>query len=94
MFSYLIIPQNDAKVNKTVSRGKGEGLMPRFNGKKYRELMDKQGLTERKVAEHIGYTAPLVHYIIAGTRSPNFEQAVGMADLVGCSVDELIIRET
>ena len=68
--------------------------MPRFNGEKYRELMDRQGLTERKVAEHIGYTAPHVHYIIAGTRKPNFEQLVGMADLVNCLVDELIVRES
>lgn len=68
--------------------------MPRFNGKKYRELMDKHKLTERKVADYIGYTPPLVHYIIAETRKPNFEQLVGMADLVQCSVDELIVRET
>lgn len=68
--------------------------MPKFNGKKYRELMDKHGLTERKVADHIGYTPPLVHYIIAGTRKPNFDQVVGMADLVKCTVDELIVRES
>ena len=64
-----------------------------FNGKKYRELMDQHGLSERDVAEHIGYTPALVHFFIVGTRKPSLEQAVGMAGLVGCTVDELVVKE-
>lgn len=64
-----------------------------FNGKKYRELMDQHGLSERDVANHIGYTPPMVHFLIAGTRKPSLEQAVMMAELVGCTVDELVRRE-
>ena len=67
--------------------------MAKFDGKKFRELMDKKGLTERAVANHIGYAPSLVHFFIAGTRKPNLEQAAGMAQLVGCSVDDLLMKE-
>lgn len=67
--------------------------MARFNGKKFRELMDEQRLTERDVANHIGYTPALIHFFIAGTRKPNLEQAAGMAQLVGCKLDDLVICE-
>lgn len=67
--------------------------MAKFNGKKFRELMDEQGLSERAVAEHIGYAPTLVHFFIAGTRKPSLEQAAGMAQLVKCKVDDLIIEE-
>ncbi|MBR2907000.1 MAG: helix-turn-helix transcriptional regulator [Clostridia bacterium] len=64
-----------------------------FNGKKYRELMDQHGLSEVDVGEHIGYTSVMVNHIIHGRRRPSLEQAVGMAELVGCTVDELIVKE-
>lgn len=67
--------------------------MPRFNGTRFRELMTERGLTERDVAGHIGYAPALVHYFIAGTRKPNLEQAAGMAQLVGCKLDDLVITE-
>ena len=67
--------------------------MARFNGKKFREMMNEKSLTERDVANHIGYAPALVHYFIAGTRKPNLEQAAGMAQLVGCRLDDLVICE-
>ena len=67
--------------------------MAKFDGKKFRKLMDEHNLSERDVAEHIGYTPALVHFFIVGTRKPNLDQAAGMAQLVNCKVDDLIIEE-
>ena len=67
--------------------------MARFNGAKFRELMDEKGLSERDVSMHIGYSQPMVHFFISGQRTPDIRQAASMAQLVGVKIDDLIITE-
>lgn len=50
----------------------------------------KAGLTQKKVAELLGVTAGAVCQWEKGMNKPRLDKLVKLADLCGCTVDELI----
>ena len=51
--------------------------------KQFKELIDKRGLTQRAVAEHINTTETTISRYVSGDRTPNIETAVELASVLG-----------
>lgn len=61
----------------------------RFDIKKRRRIT---GMTQAKLAEALGCSAIAVCQWENGTRTPGIETLVKLADIFGCMVDDLIIK--
>ena len=58
--------------------------------KQFKELIDKRGLTQRAVAEHINTTETTISRYVSGDRTPNIETAVELASVLGVTLDVLV----
>lgn len=52
----------------------------------------KKNLTQKEVAVHLGMTERSYQHYEGGSRRPNFEVLVALADLLGVSTDYLLGR--
>lgn len=53
-----------------------------------------KGLTQEKLAEIMGTSQAAVGMWEAGTRMPRADKLLKLADVLGCSVDDLLSGET
>ena len=64
-----------------------------FNGEKLAEYMVKNDITRVALANELGVSESAVRHIIKGLRQPSFIQACEIAQMMGCALDELVIRK-
>lgn len=60
--------------------------------KNLRAIRERQGLTQAELAELIEADAAAISHYEAGTRGPAWSTALRIADVLGCSLDELAGR--
>ena len=64
-----------------------------FNGKKLAEFMKERGITNVALAKQLGVSEGAVRHILVGIKQPSLYMAGELANMMGCTVDELIIEE-
>ena len=57
-----------------------------------RELRTQQGLSQRKVADRVGVVPSAVAQWELGLNDPSLSNVVALADLLRCSLDQLVVR--
>lgn len=57
-----------------------------------RELRTQQGLSQRKVADRVGVVPSAVAQWELGLNDPSLSNVVALADLLSCSLDQLVVR--
>lgn len=80
--------KNYAVSIKTIKKG-GRKML---NGKLVRTLMRAKGYSGRELAARVGISESMMSYILQGLREPNVQTLVRIANELGCSLDEMIIR--
>ena len=63
-----------------------------FNGKKLAEYLKENGITNVSLAKQLGVSEGAVRHIIVGVKQPSLAMAFELADMMGCTVDELRVR--
>ena len=63
-----------------------------FNGKKLGEYMKEKGITNVALAKTLGVSEGAVRHIIVGIKQPSLAMAGELARMMGCTVDELLIK--
>ena len=63
-----------------------------FNGIKLAEYLKAKGITNVALAKKLGVSEGAIRHIIVGIKQPSLAMACELAELMGCSVDDLIIR--
>lgn len=63
--------------------------MKRF-GEKLRTLRERNGITQRQLAEQLGFTNAYVSYLESGRKKPNVELVLKIADIFQVTTDELV----
>ena len=64
-----------------------------FNGKKLFDFMKKKGMTNVALAKLLGVSEGAVRHIIVGIKQPSLAMANEIAQMMGCTVDELIVKD-
>ena len=58
-----------------------------------REIREKKGISQRKVADQIGVSPSAVAQWELGLNNPSMTNVIALADLLGCSLDQLLVRD-
>ncbi len=66
--------------------------MKRF-GEKLRILRERNSITQRQLAEQLGFTNAYVSYLESGRKKPNVELVLKIADIFQVTTDELVRDE-
>ena len=61
---------------------------------KLKELREKKGLTQEKLAEQLGVGRTTVTLWERGDNKPRIDMLVSLANIVGCKVDYLLRSKT
>jgi transcriptional regulator with XRE-family HTH domain len=61
---------------------------------KLRELREKKGLTQEKLAEQLGVGRTTVTLWERGDNKPRIDMLVSLANILGCKVDYLLRSKT
>ena len=64
-----------------------------FKRDKLKEFMQAKGLNNSELARKIGVTEKHVRDILGGIKQPSLARASELAELMGCSIDDLVERE-
>ena len=64
-----------------------------FNGKKLAKYMKENNITNVALAKQLGVSEGAVRHIIVGIKQPSLAMAQEIAQMMGCTVDELIVRD-
>ena len=64
-----------------------------FDGKKLEKYLKENGITNVALAKQLGVSEGAVRHIIVGIKQPSLAMAQELAQMMGCSVDELIKKE-
>lgn len=64
-----------------------------FNREKLRCFLDEQRMTNTALANYLGVTEGMVRHILCGLKQPSLAMTVEIARLIGCTVDELVVKE-
>lgn len=64
-----------------------------FNAKKLEEYLESNGLSQAKFGEKVGISATMVFYLIKGYKQPSALLLRRIADVLDCSMDELMSEE-
>lgn len=65
-----------------------------FNGKKLSEYMRENGITGVSLAKELGVSEGAIRHIIVGLKQPSLLMTEELAKKIGCTVDELLIKES
>ena len=65
------------------------GNKVRYKMNRIKELLAREGLKVKWIAEQIGCHPTEVSNWISGRRSPNLSRAIQLANLLGCTVEDL-----
>ena len=63
-----------------------------FNRKKLSEYMKENGISFVDMGKRFGVSEAAIRHIITGIKQPSLAMAVEFAKMMGCTVDELIIK--
>lgn len=63
-----------------------------FNGKKLGDYMKENRITNVALAKTLGVSEGAVRHIIVGIKQPSLAMAGELARMMGCTVDELLIK--
>ena len=63
-----------------------------FNGKMLDDYMKKNGITNVALAKRLGCSEGAVRHIIVGIKQPSLAMASELAEMMECTVDELICK--
>ena len=58
-----------------------------------REIREKKGISQRKVADQIGVSPSAVAQWELGLNNPSMTNVIALADLLGCTLDQLLVRD-
>ena len=58
-----------------------------------KKKMEEKGLTQAALGEAIGATQAFIGFILSGRKQPSLALAVDLAAALGCTVDELVVKE-
>ena len=61
-----------------------------FNGKKLGEYMKEHGITNVALAKQLGVSEGAIRHILVGIKQPSLAMARELAEMMGCTVDELL----
>ena len=61
-----------------------------FNGKKLEGYMKEKGITNVALAKQLGVSEGAVRHILVGIKQPSLAMAAELAEMMGCTVDELL----
>ena len=61
-----------------------------FNGKKLEKYMKDNGITNVALAKQLGVSEGAVRHILVGIKQPSLAMARELAEMMGCTVDELL----
>lgn len=64
-----------------------------FNNKKLESYMKSNGITPTVLAARIGVTEGAVRHILIGIKQPSLYLASEIAQMMGCTLDELVHKE-
>lgn len=62
-------------------------------GLRIRWLREKKEITQRDLAQRVGYSQTMITMIEMGVREPTLEKTVKLAYVLGCSTDYLLGRK-
>lgn len=63
------------------------------DGAKIKRLMESLNITQDEMAEEACVSGAMMSFIIRGVKSPNIETVVRIAKRLGCTVDDLLVKE-
>lgn len=63
-----------------------------FNGKKLGDFLKENGITHAAMAKTLGVSEGAVRHVIVGIKQPSLAMATEFAKMMGCTVDELLIK--
>ena len=63
-----------------------------FNGIKLAEFLKANGITNVALAKRLGVSEGAVRHIIVGIKQPSLAMACELSELMGCTLDELIVH--
>ncbi len=63
------------------------------NGRKIKELREEMGLNTYEFSIKVGASQSMISFVERGIKSPGVELLSRIADVFGCSLDELVERE-
>lgn len=63
-----------------------------FDSKKLRDYLEANKMTREELGQKIGVTEAMASYLATGMKQPSVQTLVRIADLFGCTTDELLIR--
>lgn len=61
-----------------------------FNGEKLSAFMKREGMTNVALAKKLGVSEGAVRHIIVGIKQPSLYMACEIAQMMGCTVDDLV----
>lgn len=61
--------------------------------KRLKSLREKEGVTQRQMAKHIGMSAGTINNLESGYSKPSFDVLIDIADYFEMSLDDLVGRE-
>ena len=64
-----------------------------FNGARLGEYLREQGISNVALAKMLGVSEGAVRHIIVGIKQPSLAMACELAELMGCKVDDLLIKD-
>lgn len=64
-----------------------------FDGKKVSSYMKENNITNVALAKRFGVSEGAVRHILVGIKQPSLAMACDIASMMGCTVDELVIKD-
>lgn len=64
-----------------------------FNKEKLIAFMNEKHLSAAEVARDLGVSSGMIRNITYGIKQPSLAMAVEFSDMIGCTVEDLVIRE-
>ena len=61
-----------------------------FNGEKLVAYMKENGITNVSLAKKFGVSEGAIRHILVGIKQPSFVMACEIAEMMGCTLDELV----
>lgn len=64
-----------------------------FNGAKLLRTIESRNIPRKELAEEVGVSEMALSYYIRGIKQPGLETAKRIADYLGITVDDLLVKE-
>ena len=64
-----------------------------FNKKKLAAYLKDNGITQASLAKKFGVTEGTIRHIVVGLKQPSLAMTKDFADLMGCTVDDLVVDD-